>query len=158
MRYEVFEEDIIRIDPAYRTQEHMEHTYIEATKPSVHKMMSLNDSLEPEFVSCSWEKKMLTFRFHIKPWMLNTGGNMHGGMIASICDLTMGILVRYIKGSASCVTVHLGMEYMRGIPPTSDVVVQATAEKTGRNMYFMTAKVYRSDDGKIAASSSAEFM
>lgn len=158
MHYEVFKEETIRNDPAYRTQEHMERTYKEATKPSARKTMSLNDSLDPEYVSCSWERQMLTFRFHIKPWMLNTGGNVHGGMIAAVCDLTMGILVRYIKGAASCVTVHLGMEYMRGIPSTGDIIVEATAEKTGRNLYFMTAKVYRSDDGKPAASASAEFM
>lgn len=158
MHYEVFNEEFIQNDLAYHTQEHMERTYKEATKASTQKTMSLNDILNPEFLSCNWEKKSLTFRFHIEPWMLNTGGNVHGGMIAAISDLTMGILVRYIKGSASCVTVHLGIEYMRGIPSKGDIIVEATAEKTGRNIYFMAAKVYRFNDGKLAATASAEFI
>lgn len=158
MRYEVFEESVIKNDPAYRTQEHMEHIYMEATKPDAHESLSLNNLLSPEFISCSWEDKSIKLLFRSKHWMLNTGGNMHGGMIASVCDLTMGILARYLKGSVNCVTVSLGVDYLRGIPADGDVIVEAKAEKAGRRVIFLTARVYRLPDRKLAATANATFM
>lgn len=158
MRYEVFEEKSIRKDPRYRTQEHMEWIYREATKPSAQESISLNDSLSPVFRSCSWEDKTLQLRYHNRPWMLNINGHMHGGMIASACDMTMGILVRYVKGTNNCVTASLNIDYMRGISAEEDITVEAVAEKTGRNITFLSAKVYRMSDGKMAARASATFM
>ena len=83
---------------------------------------------------------------------------MHGGMTASMCDMTMGILARYMKKSANCVTVHLDVEYMRGIPSDDNVYVTAGVEKVGKTIYFMSAKVYRASDGKLAAGAHATFM
>lgn len=158
MRYEVFDENIIRNDPAYRTQEHMERTYREAVKSSAQETLALNNELSPEFVFCSWKDQSLTFRFRNRPWMLNPGGNMHGGMTASMCDLTMGILARYMKGSIKCVTVHLGVDYMRQIPSGDNVIVEAKVEKEGKKVFFMSARVYRVSDGKLSATANATFM
>lgn len=130
----------------------------ESGKPHFQEEVCLNDCLDLEFLSCSWEQRTLTLLFRTKPWMLNSGGNMHGGMIATVCDLTMGLLACYVKGSFSCVTVHLGMEYLRGISSESDVIVEARVEKAGRNLLFMSAKVYRLPDREVASIASAEFM
>ena len=83
---------------------------------------------------------------------------MHGGMIATFCDLTMGLLSRYYKRSQSCVTVHLSVEYARSVSPEGDVMVKATMEKAGRNIYFTSAKAFRCTDNCVAALATAEFM
>lgn len=158
MRYEVFDKISDEKDSDYLTQKKMEEVFKEAAKPAPDDRLSLNDRLEPVFQSCSIEEKSVTLLFHTEPWMSNTGGSMHGGMTAALCDMTMGFLARYFKGSASCVTIHLGVEYVRGILPKGDVTVKAVAEKTGRNIYFMSAKVFRSSDGELAAFATAEFM
>ncbi|MBQ6386495.1 MAG: PaaI family thioesterase [Lachnospiraceae bacterium] len=158
MRYEVFQESVIRQDPDYLTQKHMERTYIEATKPTKEAHISFNEHLDPEFRSCSVEEKTLRLLYHMKPWMLNTGGSMHGGIIASLSDMSMGLLARYFKGSSECVTVHLGVEYLHGIAPESDVIVECKAEKVGKRVIFLTSKVYVAESGKLAAIATAEFM
>ena len=158
MRYEVFNESVIKNDPDYLTQEHMERTYVEATKPTTRAEYSFNEHLDPEFRSCSLREKTLSLLYHMKPWMLNTGGSMHGGIIASLSDMSMGLLVRYFKGSSECVTVHLGVEYLRGIAPESDVIVECKAEKAGKRVIFLTSKVYVAEGGKLAAIATAEFI
>ena len=90
--------------------------------------------------------------------MQNTGGNIHGGMLASVCDMAMGILARYMKGSADCVTVSLGVDYMRKVPADVDLLVESRVEKAGRNVYFMSARVYRMSDLKLAVTANATFM
>ena len=144
-------------DPAYRTQEHMEQVYRILTEPDP-EGRGMNDMLAPQFESCSWEDRKLVFRYRVQSWMQNPVGNMHGGAIAAACDLTMGVLARYIKGSSASVTVHLAVEYVRGIPGDDELVVEAQAEKNGKTMHFMTAKAYRVSDGELAAFSTGEFM
>ena len=157
MKYNQFREEVIRKDPDWMSQPHMERTFQYATEPCDTRE-ALNDILSPEFISCNLEEKSLVYKYRVKDWMLNTNVALHGGMTASFCDLTMGILARYFKGSVDCVTVHLAIEYMRGIPSDEEIMVEAKAEKTGRNVFFMSAKVYRQSDGKLVASASAEFM
>lgn len=159
MRYEVFDESWFWETPDHGSQEHMERAMKVVTQRTVEQRpISFNDLLNPVFEDCSMQDASLTLRFHTEPWMGNTGGNMHGGMVAAICDLTMGLLVRYFKEMQACVTVHLSTEYARGVTMTGDVLVKATLEKAGRNIYFATAKVYRTSDGQMAALASAEFM
>lgn len=158
MRYKIFDDESIQKDPEYRTQEHMERIYREATKPSTQENISLNDALSPVFLSCNWEDKTLRLCYHNQPWMLNVNGHMHGGMVASVCDMTMGILARYVKGTNNCVTVSLNVEYMRGISSEEDITVEAEVEKAGRNIIFLSAKVYRISDGKMAARANATFI
>lgn len=157
MRYEIFNE-INKDDPEYMTQNHMEGVFREAAQASLDNKVSLNDSLDPKFLDCSNEAGSLTMVFHTEPWMINTGGSMHGGMIAACCDMTMGLLVRYFKCSKQSVTVHLGVEYARDVPPEGDIAVKATMEKAGNMIYFLTAKVYRSTDEQMAAMATAEFV
>ena len=157
MRYEVFSEEIMKSD-AYMSQEHMQQVFSEAASTAKEDRISLNDRLDPDFIACSVEENSLTLMFHTEPWMANTGGTMHGGMIATFCDLTMGLLSRYYKRSQSCVTVHLSVEYARSVPPVGDVLVKATMEKAGRNVYFTSAKAFRCTDNSTAALATAEFM
>ena len=158
MRYEVFKDAEVMNSLDYMTQEHMQDVFTKATMVSDDEKDSFNDRLGPEFISCDAEECSLTLLFHTEPWMCNKNGNMHGGMIASVCDLTMGLLSRYYKRTHSCSTIHLGIEYARGVSPEGNVIVKAVMEKAGRNVFFTSAKVYRSTDDCLAALATAEFM
>lgn len=157
MRYEVFR-DSFADNKEYMTQAHMEHIFREFTRPGDGDRTSLNEHLEAEFVSCDIEEGSLTLMYHIDPWMLNVMGSLHGGMIATICDLSMGLLTRYYKGYGTCVTVHLSVEYTRDVPAESDLLVKAVMEKGGKNVFFTSARAYRTTDNKLAAVTTAEFM
>ncbi len=158
MRYHVFDSERLLSDPCYGTQEHMEKVFAEAALPNEDGLEGINEHFPVEFVSCSREEKSVTYRYFIEPWMLNPSGHMHGGVTATICDITMGVLFRYLKGTSAGVTVHMSVDFTRGIPGDGFVTVTAKAEKTGRNIHFLTAWLYRSSDGELAAFASGEFV
>lgn len=156
MYYDIFKD--IDKDPDYRTQKHMEHTIKMLTGKKSDDVHSFNEMLAPQFESCSLEDRKLALRFKIEPWMLNPAGNVHGGIIATGCDVTMGMLLRYLRGYETGVTVALNMRYMRGLSGDDSFIVQAKADKEGRTVYFISASVYRASDRQLAATASAEFM
>ena len=47
---------------------------------------------------------------------------------------------------------------MRPVTGKGNFLVKAKSDKAGRNLYFMSARVYRSSDAELAALASAEFM
>lgn len=156
MYYDIFKN--LDKDPDYRTQAHMEHTIKMLTGKKSEEICSFNEKLSPQFVSCSLENRELVLRFRIESWMLNPAGNVHGGIIAAGCDVTMGMLFRYLRGRETGVTVALNLRYMRGLPEEDSFTVQARADKEGRNVYFISAGVYRASDHQLAAAATAEFM
>ena len=70
----------------------------------------------------------------------------------------MGMLTRYLKRRNDCVTVQMQMQFMRPVTGKGNFLVKAKSDKAGRNLYFMSARVYRSSDAELAALASAEFM
>lgn len=113
--------------------------------------------LEPEFVSCSAEEQTLELRFPLNEWMLNPMGTMHGGIIATTVDLTMGSLTRFYRHTGTISTVTLGLSYMRPVRARGSVTVQARMEKLGRSVAFLNARVFDAD-GRLCVTATASFM
>ena len=117
----------------------------------------VNDMLEPEFVSCSAEEQTLELGFPLNEWMLNPMGTMHGGIIATAVDLTMGSLTRFYRHTGTISTVTLGLSYMRPVRARGSVTVQACMEKLGRSVAFLNARVFDAD-GHLCVTATASFM
>ena len=110
-----------------------------------------------EFVSCSAEEQTLELRFPLNEWMLNPMGTMHGGIIATTVDLTMGSLTRFYRHTGTISTVTLGLSYMRPVRARGSVTVQARMEKLGRSVAFLNARVFDAD-GRLCVTATASFM
>jgi len=157
MNYTVFEENVLNSDPLYGTQTHMERTIRTATDSDA-GIDTYNNLLSPRFVSCSAEAQTLTLGFSCKPWMLNPHGIIHGGIIASAFDLTMGMLTRYCGQLGSCSTLHLDVQYMRPVLYEGEMLVTAKAEKIGKRVCFMSAVMRPDPEGDPLAMATAQFM
>lgn len=118
----------------------------------------INDKMDASVEKCSYEDKMLTLKFRVKDWMLNPDGTLHGGLLTTACDMTMGMLGRFYKESASCVTVQLNMAFFRSIDRGDEFTVEAHVEKLGRTLLFLSARVMDSVTGKPAGEAAAVFM
>lgn len=156
MNYSAFRE--LESNDDYGTQQNMERIFHSVLEETDETIWCFNECLAPKFVSCSWEKMELTVRYDVSSWMLNPSGIVHGGVISAGCDLAMGMLVRYLKRNAECVTVQMQMQFIRRIPGSGSFIVKAKADRAGRTLYFMSAHVFRSSDAELFAASSAEFM
>lgn len=87
---------------------------------------------------------MLPVRSHF----FNHGGTLHGGIIATVMDISMGHLVKHVTGAGG-VTLQMSIQYLR--PLTAGT---ATCEgrffRRGRTVYHLESRLY-STEGELAA-------
>lgn len=114
------------------------------------------DQLSPSFVSCDPAAQTLTLSFAVEDWMLNQKDCLHGGIIATMLDSSMGLLGRYYLHPKAISTVSMSLNYMR--PVTSEtVLVRAHIRKAGRTVVFSEAQMLDSH-GKVCADAMATFL
>ena len=118
----------------------------------------INTMMEPEFVSCSFEKEELCYRFRAADWCLNPTGTLHGGIMAAACDITMGILARYLNKGIRAATVDLSVHYMRPVNRGEEYAVTARMKKNGKNLKYMECEARSCRGNRLLAAASAIFM
>ena len=117
----------------------------------------INDMLAPEFAACSAADKTLTLSLPVREWMLNPVGTLHGGLMSTMMDMSMGLLSRYYRRTNEVSTVNLTVNYLRAVRPGGTVTAAVRAEKAGRRVIFQTGML-RTGDGKIVLTAAGTFM
>ncbi len=158
MDYSVFEAEEWKKRPEESEQEHMERVIggALAEKPGGKRL--INDMLGAKLIGCDAQEKTLTLEFCVEEWMGNPNGTLHGGLLATASDMTMGILARYYKQARNCVTVQMSVDYLRTVGIGNKFRVCARALKTGRRVLFMSAEVTDAESLKAAGEVTAVFM
>jgi acyl-coenzyme A thioesterase PaaI-like protein len=83
------------------------------------------------------------------------GGYLHGGIIAVVLDEAMGKLARL--GEQRAVTAELSVEYLKPIPASSEIFVEAfETERSGRQLYHRAD--IKSADGVVLARGKGRFV
>ena len=116
----------------------------------------INDMLSPSFAACSAEEKTLTLAFSLRDWMLNPKGTLHGGIMSTMLDMTMGMLTRYERKTNLVSTVSLSVDFLRPVCADSAAVC-AHIRKAGRTVVFAEAKL-TDPQGRLCADAQATFM
>lgn len=159
MNYDAFNtqtrEAIAAMDTEQK-QAHMKQVLREACQiDTVHPRIL--DKMAPEFVSCDAASQTANIRFSVEDWMCNVKGTLHGGIIATMLDNSMGLLTRAFYGNGSNIsTINLSLNYLRPVLPGKSVTVTVRIEKPGRNIVFLYATL-ATQDGKPAATASGTF-
>ena len=81
------------------------------TAQHIHSDLDPVDWTQAEKAGCSYEDKTITFAFRVQPWQVNRAGHLHGGMMCTAFDMTMGVLVRFLAGKNFTPTVSLDKIY-----------------------------------------------
>lgn len=118
----------------------------------------INDLLRPRFVACDADARTLTVDYPPRDWTLNSKSTLHGGMMSTMLDMTMGLLGRYCKGVQDVTTVTLDVRFLRPAPAGRTVRVCAQAEKTGHRILFLRAGLSDAETGEQFASAGATFL
>ena len=93
---------------------------------------ALNAMLEAELVRCDFAEQSLVLGLELQPWMTNPGGILHGGVTASLLDLAMGLLSRYVSGGVMTPTIDLNIKYLRSATVPGRLCVGGRITKRGR--------------------------
>ena len=97
------------------------------------------------------EKEACRVTFPMTDMLRNPQGSLHGGVIATAMDISMGHLVKKVAGPGA--TIEMKIQYMR---PVSDGTVTCEGRflRRGRSMSFMESRL-SGPDGKLAALATA---
>lgn len=99
----------------------------------------------------SSKKGYCKFKLKIKPEHLNHGGIVHGGVIATLCDITLaGALNHVMKKDEWCVTAELNTYFLN--PALSSDILYGYGKliKRGNTLAFVEGTIETSDKRKIA--------
>lgn len=118
----------------------------------------INDMLAPKLRACDAAQPMLTLEFAPQDWLLNSKSTLHGGIISTALDMTMGILSRYCKGVEDVSTVTLHVRFLRAGAAMRPFCVRASADKVGHRVIFQRAALFDAETGDVIADAEATFM
>ena len=144
--------------PEETDRQHMERIVKEYLAKKGSYSGGVHDLLAPKLMECNPEESSLTLKFQVRDWMLNHMKILHGGLMTTCCDMTMGLLIKYLMQTQNSVTVSLTMNFMRSAPAGSSILVTAKAEKQGRRIQFLSSQVFDAESKKQLADCTAVFM
>ena len=139
-------------------QEFMERILKAVCTPETGNVPDFDDKMSPELFACDYENMTLTYKFDPKDWMMNPHGTIHGGIITTACDMTMGSLVRFCAGRPDAVTVQINIEFIRPVMTGEPYTVEAHIVKKGKTVIFCECKARDLGTGNVLAAATGTFM
>jgi len=97
------------------------------------------------------EKAVCRVCFPVSDMLKNPQGSLHGGVMATAMDISMGHLVNKVAGPGA--TIEMKVQFMR---PVTDGIVTCEGRFTrrGRSLAFMESRL-ADENGKLAALATA---
>jgi uncharacterized protein (TIGR00369 family) len=92
--------------------------------------------------------------FDVKDYMYNPQGSLHGGVIATALDISMGHLIKRTTGHGGA-TLELKTQYMRRVT-AGRMRCEARYLKQGRSVSYLETRMW-DGEGKLAAVTTATF-
>ncbi|MFT4015077.1 MAG: PaaI family thioesterase [Paracoccus sp. (in: a-proteobacteria)] len=91
-------------------------------------------------------------RMPVRDFQFNPVGSLHGGMIATVMDISMGHLLRHSYGAGGA-TLEMKVQYLRAL---TEGTVRAEAQflRKGRGLAFVESRLYDDQDRLAAVASS----
>ncbi len=119
-----------------------------------------NTMLGTELADCDYERSTVTLVMEPKPWMGNPMGILHGGVTASVLDMTMGLLCRYCSGGHMTPTVNMNVSYLRSGSLDKRLFIKAELTKRGLTICYASGVLWAEggEDKPIATSTGAYFV
>ena len=92
-----------------------------------------------------------TVTFTPAEWMFNPQGTLHGGIISTALDISMGHLLHHVAGAG--MTLEMKTQYLRPVP-VGQVSCVAGFLKRGRSINFLESVMLNPGGDVMAAASS----
>lgn len=118
----------------------------------------LTQSAFSELIGCrvqSVQDGVANVALSLEPQLRNRGGKLHGGVLFSLVDISMGLACSSVHGfDQQSVTIECKINYIRGVSE-GEVVCIATVIHPGRRTLVVEADVLQGD--KLVAKAQGTF-
>lgn len=93
------------------------------------------------------DKEVCRVTFPVTEMLKNPQGSLHGGVMATAMDISMGHLVKKVAGAGA--TIEMKIQFMRPVSG-GKVTCEGCFIRRGRSIAFMESRLL-GEDGKLAA-------
>ena len=140
------------------SQTQMEEWYHQAVAPNSSRLREgAIAKLEPKFVSCDFQTGEAVMEYEALEWELNPQSMVHGGIIITGFDTSLGMLCHYYAYPNVLTTVSLSSTFVRPIRMGDTMVFHSKIKSFGRSLVTLEGKVYLKSTGELAATATATF-
>jgi len=146
------------LDMPTQSQEAMETWFQQITTDGSRLLRNgVVGKIKPKFSSCNFEEKTVELSFDVLEWELNPQNTIHGGIIATAFDATLGILCHYYTKPNVVTTVNLNTTYHKPIFLGDTFHIIAKLEFQGRSLCNITGEAWIQNKTVLAASATSVF-
>lgn len=118
---------------------------------------TINAMMRMNLVSLDKKKYCIELAFPIEGWQLNPAGNMHGGMICTALDITMGC-VSYIFSDADFTpTIQMSVNFDASIHEHDTLIIEGICDHAGSRMVQARALARIKGSDTIVASANGSY-
>ena len=97
----------------------------------------------------------LDLEFTVRQEMTNPAGIVHGGVIASMLDETIGLMMYCLSEPDFKASINLVTDFLSPAKTGDLLLVKARVTKQGRNLFHGVAEMYRLSDMRLIATGSS---
>ncbi|XSC47548.1 PaaI family thioesterase [Bradyrhizobium sp. RDT10] len=102
-------------------------------------------------MTVSYEADACVVSLDVKPFMYNPQGSLHGGVLATALDISMGHLLKHQFGAGA--TLEMKVQYFAPVR-SGAVTCRASFLKKGRKTFFLQSSAYDGAGETIAHATS----
>lgn len=116
--------------------------------------------MDPRFLACDFEKGTLEMAYEAQEWELNPENILHGGIISTALDTSMGFLAHYYTHlhAPTVVTATMNVSFLKPVLAGDTFHVKAQLDSLGRTLATVKAEVRLEREDILACIATATFM
>ena len=98
------------------------------------------------------EEGKANYKYTVKDMQTNFYGFAHGGVLASICDIVMG--VSCITLDKQVVTIDMNISYIKNVPVENTLIAKGEVISAGKKIIRATGEIYHNEQLLVKAQAS----
>lgn len=113
---------------------------------------TLNGRLKAELVSCDDATQELVLQFPLQQWQVNGLGTLHGGIVNTMMDLAMSMVVYCFSRQSIPPTISMTTNYLRPVPMEDYVLIRTRLTSLGKRNATAYCEAIVPKTGKVACT------
>lgn len=113
---------------------------------------TINSMMEFQVEHMDEDLHGVTLSFPVKAWQMNPMGSMHGGMICTAIDITMGCAAFTLSHGVHTPTIEMSVNFVRPVPEGDLLMIYAHVDHAGKRFVQLRCEAVLHSSQKIAAT------
>lgn len=117
---------------------------------------TINEMVQLESNCYDETKQSIDYTCEIKEWMINPGRMLHGGIVATVIDMSMGGCAYVYSDAYYVPTISMNVQYLSAMHVGETMYIHARVLRIGKDVIQTSADI-TNVDGKICYHATASY-